>query len=601
MAVMLQTLGLVLVLWVGTVVCFPDGTNVDNSCSDMVPQHGAPAKTSTPPYTISLTPASYTPGQQVTVHLRGKGNTFKGFMIQAKRADGSSNELLGSFTAIAGTRQACNGQALIHTESRDKSTKTFIWTPPAEDVGYVVFRATFVQSELTFWTNVASRAFVSTASNHSTLAPSGASTEVPPAQSLGTVPADPECDSSTKGCFTSCTGNTCKFIVSWKEDGSDVVYNFTAAVAFYAGSYLALGFSSDSSMGGDSVMGCAFGTNGTVVSFTAENVGKISSTFADGNVQLISQSYAEDVLTCSLRRPIAGSGKRFDVSQPWILLFARGRAFVGSQVILTNHLNENYISVAAVTSKYSGNVDVQQQDNLLYKVHACLMVAAWLIFSSIGIITARFYKPVWKNTILSLKVWFQIHRLCMVLVFSLTAIAFIIIFVEEKEWSNVENEAEYISGHPIIGVIVMILTVINPVMSLFRCDPGTPKRPLFNWAHFFVGVSAHILAVIAIFFGVRLKGAATPYYTVYILGAYVAWILFVEILLELINCYDKKIVTYEVYEMGNSDNTKLNPPGTERKKTILIKRVILVVHCVVVASLAAAVMAIIGVGEGSDS
>ncbi|XP_059176714.1 putative ferric-chelate reductase 1 [Physella acuta] len=598
MAVMLQAIGLVLVLWVGTVVCFPDGANVDNSCSDMVPQHGAPAKTSTPPYTISFTPTSYTPGQQVTVHLRGNGNTFKGFMIQAKRADGSSNELLGSFTAIAGTRQACNGQALIHTESRDKSSKTFIWSPPAEDVGYVVFRATFVQSELTFWTNVASRAFVSTASNHSTLAPSGASTEVPPAQSLGTVPADPKCDGKTKGCFTSCTGNTCKFIVSWKEDGTDVVYNFTAAVGFFDGSYVALGFSSGSSMGGDSVMGCAFGTNGTVVSFTAENLGKTSSTFADDNVKLISQSYDDDVLTCSTRRPIAGSGKRFDVSQNWTLLFARGRAFVGSQVILTNHLNEKYISIAAVTSKYSENVDAKQQNNDIYKFHGCLMVASWLIFSSIGIITARFYTPGRKNTILSLKVWFLIISSCFLAVCILTAVFSIVL---KKAWSNLENEAEYVSSHPIIGAIVMILTVITLVMFMFRDYNDTPKRPLVNRAHFIVGVSAHILAVIAIFFGVRLRGAATPYYTVYILGAYVAWILFVEILLELITFCDKRIVTYEVYEMSSSDNSKLNPPGTEIEKTILIKRVILVVHCVVVVSLAVAVIAIIGVGEGSDS
>ena len=31
-------------------------------------------------------------------------------------------------------------------------------------------------------------------------------------------------------------------------------------------------------------------------------------------------------------------------------------------------------------------------------------------------------------------------------------------------------------------------------MAIFRCAPNDPKRPLFNYAHFFVGQSAHILA-----------------------------------------------------------------------------------------------------------
>ncbi|XP_059176709.1 putative ferric-chelate reductase 1 [Physella acuta] len=654
MSVLEKTLLFIVALCFKTGNCFPNGANVDSSCSNLVPQHGASSQTSTPPYKITFTPTSYTAGQTVSVTISANPSSFKGFMIQARRADGSSSERLGSFTPVANTQQACSGQALVHTNSDSKSLLTFNWTPASTYLGNVVFRVTYVQAERTFWANIASSTltFVGSTSGPATQAPTSTSTApvyltstapsiptavtstasaavtntaapvsvtstapvittstafltvattVPTAQSLGTVSADPTCEGSTKGCFTSCTGNTCKFIVSWKEDGTDVVYNFTAAVEFSDGSYVALGLSSDSSMGNDSVIGCAFGTDGLVVSFTAANVGKSSASFPDSSVRLLSGSYKNGILTCSVHRPIAGLGKRYDVSKPWTLLFASGVAYVDSVVSLTNHYSNNYISAIAVTSKYVGNVNVQEQDNPMYKAHGCLMVAAWMFFSSIGIITARFYKPVWKNTILSLKVWFQIHRLCMVLVFCLTAIGFIIIFVEEKDWSKVENEAVYLSGHPIIGVIVMILTVLNPVMSLFRCDPGTPKRPLFNWAHFIVGVSAHILAVIAIFFGVRLKGAATPYYTVYILGAYVAWILFVEILLELINCCDKRIVKQEVYEMGSSDNPKFKPPGTQSKKTILIKRVILVVHCVVVASLAAAVMAIIGVGEGSDS
>ena len=35
---------------------------------------------------------------------------------------------------------------------------------------------------------------------------------------------------------------------------------------------------------------------------------------------------------------------------------------------------------------------------------------------------------------------------------------------------------------------------LQPVMTVFRCAPGEKKRPLFDWAHFAVGMSAFILA-----------------------------------------------------------------------------------------------------------
>ena len=37
------------------------------------------------------------------------------------------------------------------------------------------------------------------------------------------------------------------------------------------------------------------------------------------------------------------------------------------------------------------------------------MILAWLIFTSVGITTARYYKSVWADkTFLKLKVWFQV-------------------------------------------------------------------------------------------------------------------------------------------------------------------------------------------------
>ncbi|CAG5115923.1 unnamed protein product, partial [Candidula unifasciata] len=169
-----------------------------------------------------------------------------------------------------------------------------------------------------------------------------------------------------------------------------------------------------------------------------------------------------------------------------------------------------------------------------------LMITAWIFLASIGIVLARYYKPVWSGSMCSEKVWFQLHRICMILVFCATTAGFVMIFVAIDGYSK-EEGMSFLVGHPIIGIIVMILTVINPVMALFRPHPGTPRRPIFNWGHWFVGTAAHILAVVNVFFGVLLSLSDVPYYLVYILGAYVAWQIFVELLLELLSFFGRKL------------------------------------------------------------
>lgn len=75
----------------------------------------------------------------------------------------------------------------------------------------------------------------------------------------------------------------------------------------------------------------------------------------------------------------------------------------------------------------------------------------------------------------------------MVLTWIMTLAAFVIIFVEIGEWST-----ETI--HASLGLATTILCFIQPFMAAVRPNPGTPKRALFNWAHWFVGNAAHICA-----------------------------------------------------------------------------------------------------------
>lgn len=75
----------------------------------------------------------------------------------------------------------------------------------------------------------------------------------------------------------------------------------------------------------------------------------------------------------------------------------------------------------------------------------------------------------------------------MVLTWSMTIGAFVIIFVELGTWSS-----ETI--HASVGLATTILCFIQPFMAAMRPHPGAPRRALFNWAHWFVGNVAKICA-----------------------------------------------------------------------------------------------------------
>jgi len=132
-------------------------------------------------------------------------------------------------------------------------------------------------------------------------------------------------------------------------------------------------------------------------------------------------------------------------------------------------------------------------------VHGCLMVIAWICFASSGIFIARFTRPLGGDeSCLGKRIWFQSHRVCMVTALLLTIAGIIVIFVHKKAWS------EGAGAHPILGLVVSLLAVVQPIMAAFRPHPDEESRWLFNWAHRIVGVSAVIIAAATIMLGLDL-------------------------------------------------------------------------------------------------
>jgi len=71
-----------------------------STCEDMVPRHtNNKAQTGESPFKISVSNSSYTAGENLKVNISGT-NTFKGFILQARRTDGSLASPVGEFVEI---------------------------------------------------------------------------------------------------------------------------------------------------------------------------------------------------------------------------------------------------------------------------------------------------------------------------------------------------------------------------------------------------------------------------------------------------------------------------------------------------------------------
>ena len=80
---------------------------------------------------------------------------------------------------------------------------------------------------------------------------------------------------------------------------------------------------------------------------------------------------------------------------------------------------------------------------------------------------------------------------------TLTLISVILMFAE-KGVEPLSKDSVKLNAHSAVGMAVTVLAFIQPFMAFFRPHPGTPRRRIFNVAHLSVGMSAILLAFVAI-------------------------------------------------------------------------------------------------------
>jgi Eukaryotic cytochrome b561 len=179
---------------------------------------------------------------------------------------------------------------------------------------------------------------------------------------------------------------------------------------------------------------------------------------------------------------------RFDLtSNNYFILLATGNEVSANKI--EYHGTNRVISPKSVSFKADAyeTLGTSEDSRLLIILHGSFMSVAWIGLTSIGIITARYFKMLLGDTkVMKKDIWFRIHQLCMMFTLVLTIAAVTLIWVHVGTFRS--------SWHSIIGMIASALCFWQGFMSIFRPLPTDPARPIFNFMHGSAGKLAHFLA-----------------------------------------------------------------------------------------------------------
>jgi len=608
--------------WLHTTESYPTGAPL-TTCSTMSPKHqNVSPQQSSPPFAVTAGKLSIAPGSALKLMLTSTtGTPFKGFLLQARQPEGN-DAALGHFTALPNLTKpiTCAGgyqnspNAVTHADPSERDSLQFEWEAPDYYEGPVVFVATVVQDFSTFWEgvksdtiNVAKRAVDNSSQSTgisttrepvvttvgSTTTPRFVPTTTPRKASVMTEPIYDGCGSK-KTCFGFPSGcvesKSCTAVVSCLVEGERYEFDMKARNS----AYVAVGLSQDAAMGDDSVVECVReGTGGNSVNaYMSWNFGKNNRRlqFHDGIV-LKNSSFVDGTIYCKFMREAVTTveDRRFDLAkEKYHLLVAAGSSLREGGV--------GYHDVGRAAAELSQSLAdvsiVAGSSNLLLRLHGAFMIGAWIGTAGIGILLARYFKQTWVGSQLCGKdQWFAWHRMFMLLTWGLTISAFVLIFVQLKDWSAEDNP------HAYLGCATTALAFVQPIGAAFRPHPDSRRRPIFNWLHWLVGNVAHILGIVTIFFATKLTKAELPDWMDWILVGYVAFHVAVHLILSIASIASernnsKRVNSFPMKEMTNSRSPLHSPERKQDSPHSCFRKFMLAVYILVILLLVAALIII---------
>ncbi|XP_061859666.1 ferric-chelate reductase 1 isoform X2 [Colius striatus] len=543
--------GLTCAVWMFICFCasvdgYPNG-RVRSACSSMIPCHGGSPHQS-PEHTITVNVTEFKPGDNIEVHLFGPD--FEGFFIQARDAERLDSPAVGSFMLVDRrlsqllTCGRTKNSAVSHTSKAKKKYIKVYWIAPGDAPKRVQFLATVVKKYKTFWVKIPGP-IVSQSKALSPTTPLDVTSEaISTSHSISHLskPFNASGCGISKFCIrnpSNCDpASTSCFFLSFQHEKSSVFIEMSGP----SEGYLAFALSYDQWMDGDDAYLCINGDHSVHVRTAYLKRRSPPLLDSENALEDVSWRLVDGVLQCSFRRNIrlpAYKG-RYNLDASYYIFLADGEVSEGGlihkhhrQPLITNGM----YNVTGLPQDIGGS-----RSPGLIKAHGALMFVSWITTVSIGVIVARFFKPVWCHSFLFGKeMWFQVHRMLMLTTVMLTSISFVLPFVYRGGWSQ---QAGF---HPYLGCTVMALTVFQPLMAGFRPSHHAPRRQLFNWFHWSTGTTVRILAVVTMFLGMDLPALDLPDpWDTYTMIGFVAWHVSIDVLLEIHSyCLVRKVEVIE--------------------------------------------------------
>ncbi|XP_077189110.1 ferric-chelate reductase 1-like isoform X2 [Paroedura picta] len=547
----MEPCGMGLIIWVlaclsGLSAGYPNG-KVQQVCGSMIPLHGYSPQPF-PKHIIEVNVTQFRPGDHVKVSLTGPA--FEGFFLQARNAKNLRGPAIGSFVLADKMKSqllTCGhvkNSAVSHTSKSKKTHIDAYWIAPRDAPETVQFLVTVVEKYKTFWVKIPGPV-ISQLNIPVWMTTTFTYESIPTSQPVSqlTTPFNASDCGNTKFCVRNPSGCDPKakdcFFLSFKQDHSMMLVEISGP----SEGYIAFALSHDQWMGdGDDAYLCISDDHHVSIS-TATLTGRRYPAFDSQNVlEEMSWRLADGLIQCSFRRKIhlsALQGK-FNLDADYYIFLADGE--VGEDGTIYKHYRQPLITNRRYNVTGPPNDIGGSRSPFLIKAHGTLMFVAWMTTVNIGVIVARFFKPVWSHSLwFGEEIWFQVHRMLMMTTVLLTSISFVLPFVYRGGWS------QQASFHPYLGCTVMALALIQPLMAAFRPPPQAPRRQFFNWLHWSTGTTARILAVVTMFLGMDLPALNLPNpWDIYAMIGFVAWHVGLDVLLEIHGyCLIRKVEVLE--------------------------------------------------------
>lgn len=430
----------------------------------------------------------------------------KGIQFRAHRADLNKEEFVGRFVQWPEDKvQAinCFGQPhnmITHVNNNPRADISMVWQAPDENIGAVVFILTLVESYSVFWSKLTSPR----------LEPLDPATVVLPAKLEAVASTNfsdidwSECG-KTKGCLMyprQCLGSDCYAGVTYSKGAEGYTFEMFAE----GEGYVSVGFSYDQKMGDDQTITCTAQGDRVSVQNGYNHKGLYNERMPGLGLRDLQTMQKDGKVFCRLTRPEAmqvvsmpspeGPAEvlTFDLSVDFFLFLAWGYTYQDSDA-LRMHYEMPIVSDEKVNFRHFA---VHRGSSVPFnpKVHGCLMIVGWMTMAGITMVMSRYFKEgLGAVFCLGSKTWFQLHRLCAILVFCLTAAGLALILVHLKG-KVTANKLGF--DHAAVGFTVVAAVCGQVVLGFLRPSPESRFRIVFVWLHRVLGKAAHILSAVAL-------------------------------------------------------------------------------------------------------